>query len=376
MTDHVLPDRPMTDRPMTDRPAADPTDDPEVLLERRGSAGIITLNRPKALNALTLTMVRAMRQALDGWATDPAVTRVVVKGAGERAFCAGGDIRVLHDLGKAGRHDEALTFWREEYELNILIKRYPKPYVALVDGIVMGGGVGVSINGSHVVAGERFTFAMPEVGIGFFPDVGGTYFLPRIPGQIGTYFALTGERMKQGDALSTGLATHVMASARFAEVLDSLCGRETVDQTLEAFADVSLLPASVTGRRAAIDRCFRFDTVEEIVAALDAEGASDPWCAAQAATIRSKSPTSLKIALAQVRAGARMDFEEAMQTEFRIVSRICRGHDFYEGVRAVIIDKDNAPRWQPDSLDAVTPAMVAAYFAPLAGNELVPPVRP
>ncbi len=360
---------------MTDA-AKDAAVEPEVLLERRGTAGIITLNRPKALNALTLTMVREMRKSLDSWAADPGVTRVVVKGAGDRAFCAGGDIRVLHDLGKSGRHEEALAFWREEYELNILIKRYPKPYVALVDGIVMGGGVGISINGSHIVAGERFTFAMPEVGIGFFPDVGGTYFLPRIPGEAGAYFALTGERMKQGDALSTGLATHVMASARFAEVLEALCGRESVDHTLEAFAEMSMLPASVTSRRSAIDRCFRFDTVEAIVAALDAEGATDPWCAAQAATIRTKSPTSLKVALAQVRRGGSMDFEEAMRTEFRIVSRICRGHDFYEGVRAVIVDKDNAPRWQPAALDGVTPAMVEAHFAPLDGGELVPPVRP
>jgi enoyl-CoA hydratase len=347
--------------------------DDEVLIERRGSAGLITLNRPKALNALTLAMVRAMRRALDGWANDPAVTRVVVTGAGGKAFCAGGDIRVLHDLGKAGRHEEALTFWREEYELNVLIKRYPKPYVALVDGIVMGGGVGVSINGSQVVAGERFTFAMPEVGIGFFPDVGGTYFLPRIPGEIGAYFALTGDRMKQGDALSTGLATHTMASARFAELLEALTGRETVDHTLEAFADVSMVPATVTGHRATVDTCFRFDAVEDILAALDAS--ADPWCAEVAKTIRTKSPTSLKIALAQVRAGKSLDFEQAMVTEFRIVSRICRGHDFYEGVRAVIVDKDNAPRWQPATLEAVTAEAVAAHFAPLGTGELEPPAK-
>ncbi len=348
--------------------------EPEVLVERRGSAGLLTLNRPKALNALTLTMVREMRRALDAWASDPAVTRVVVVGAGGRAFCAGGDIRVLHDLGKAGRHDEALQFWREEYELNILIKRYPKPYVSLVDGIVMGGGVGVSINGSHVVAGEKIVFAMPEVGIGFFPDVGGTYFLPRIPGEIGAYFALTGERMKQGDALSTGLATHAMASDRFGEVLDALCGRETVDLVLEGFADVATQPASVTARRAAIDACFRYDTVEAIMEALAAaEAAGDEWCGQTLRTMMTKSPTSMKIALAQVRAGRAMEFEAAMTTEFRIVSRICLGHDFYEGVRAVIIDKDNTSRWSPATLAEVTPAMVEAYFAPLGGDELVPP---
>lgn len=348
--------------------------EPEVLIERRGSAGTIVLNRPKALNALTLTMVREMRRALDAWATDPAVTRIVVTGAGDRAFCAGGDIRVLHDLGKAGRQAEAIAFWRQEYELNILIKRYPKPYVALVDGIVMGGGVGVSVLGSHVVAGEKFTFAMPEVGIGFFPDVGATYFLPRIPGEMGTYFAMTGDRMKQGDALSTGLATHNATSARFADLREALSSHDTVDQVLEAFADPSTLPAPVTAHRATIDRCFRFDAAEEIVAALEAD--EDPWCAGVVKTMATKSPTSMKIALAQVRAGRAMTFEEAMRTEFRIVSRICRGHDFYEGVRAVIIDKDNAPRWQPATLAGVTVDQVAAHFAPLGEGELVPPPVP
>ncbi|MGL4288576.1 MAG: enoyl-CoA hydratase/isomerase family protein [Phreatobacter sp.] len=355
----------------------------EVLIERRGTAGLITLNRPQALNALTLAMVRAMRPALEAWAIDPTVTRVVLMGAGDRAFCAGGDIRVLHDLGKAGRQDEALQFWREEYELNILIKRYPKPFLALVDGIVMGGGVGVSVHGSHVVAGEKFAFAMPEVGIGFFPDVGGTYFLPRIPGEIGGYLALTGARMKQGDALSTGLATHAVASADFPDLIDALTRVDAVDSTLEAFARSSTVPQSITSRRAAIDRCFHFDTVEQILAALDDEAGRDAaaadvaagqsWTAETAATIRQKSPTSLKIALAQVRAGKTMSFEQAMIAEFRIVSRVCRGHDFYEGVRAVIIDKDNRPRWQPASLEAVTEAMVQAHFAPLASGELVPP---
>ncbi|QCI67564.1 enoyl-CoA hydratase/isomerase family protein [Phreatobacter stygius] len=351
----------------------------EVLIERRGKAGLITLNRPQALNALTLAMVRAIRPALEAWAVDPAVTRVVIKAAGEKAFCAGGDIRVLHDLGKAGRQDEALQFWREEYELNILIKRYPKPFIALIDGIVMGGGVGVSVHGSHVVAGEKFAFAMPEVGIGFFPDVGATYFLPRIPGEIGSYFALTGARMKQGDALSTGLATHAVASADFPDLIDALGQADPVDSALEAFARRSTVPQSITGRRAAVDRCFRFDTVEQVLQALDQDAATqdgsagDSWAAETAATIRSKSPTALKIALAQVRAGKTMSFEQAMITEFRIVSRVCRGHDFYEGVRAVIIDKDNQPRWRPASLEAVTPAMVDAHFAPLDSGELDPP---
>src|SRR3712207_4466389 len=184
----------------------------EAICEMQGRAGVITLNRPAALNALTLTMTREMRRALDSWAKDPDVTRVVVQGAGGKAFCAGGDIRRLTELLKAGRKDEALAFWREEYQLNVVIKRYPKPYVSLIDGIVMGGGVGVSLHGSHRVAGERYLFAMPEVGIGFFPDVGATYALPRLPGQTGLYLALTGERVKRADAVMLGLATHAVAS--------------------------------------------------------------------------------------------------------------------------------------------------------------------
>jgi enoyl-CoA hydratase len=348
---------------------------PEVLLERRSACGLITLNRPQALNALTLTMVRAMRPALEAWAVDPAITRVVIIGAGGKAFCAGGDIRLLHDLGKAGRQDEALTFWREEYELNCLIKRYPKPYIALIDGIVMGGGVGVSIHGSHVVAGEKFAFAMPEVGIGFFPDVGGTYFLPRVPGEVGAYMALTGARMNQGDALASGLATHALASARFAELLDALCRPDAVDSTLEAFADVSVVPPSVTAQRAGIDASFAASRVEDILLSLDRAGATSEWAAKTAATIRTKSPTSLKLALAQVRRGKGMSFEEAMITEFRIVSRICHGQDFYEGVRAVIIDKDNKPNWRPADLADVSDAVVEAHFAPLGPDELVPPAR-
>src|SRR5882762_7886928 len=176
-------------------------DSPDILFERRGVAGIVTLNRPKALNAVTHDMVRALARQLDAWADDAAVTRVVITAAGERAFSAGGDIRALYELGRAGRQTEMLTFWREEYPLNAMIKRYPKPYVALIDGIVMGGGVGVSVHGSHRVAGDKFLFAMPEVGIGFFPDVGGTWFLPRMPGELGAWCALTGERLGAADGI-------------------------------------------------------------------------------------------------------------------------------------------------------------------------------
>jgi len=342
----------------------------EVVCERQGEAGLITLNRPKALNALTLGMVREMRRALDAWETDPAVTRIVVQGAGEKAFCAGGDIRQLTEDLKAGRPEEALAFWREEYQLNIRIKRYSKPYVALIDGIVMGGGVGVSLHGSHRVAGERYLFAMPEVGIGFFPDVGATYALPRLPGQFGMYLALTGERVKRADACMLGLATHSVASADIPALREALVAGEPVDAALRRFA-AAPGPAPLEGERALIDSCFSANSVAAILQRLDeaAAGGSD-FAAKTAAVMRTKSPTSMGIAFEQVRRGTSLGFEEAMKVEFRIVSRIGDGHDFYEGVRAVIIDKDNRPRWQPETIEALDPAVVERHFADLGGNEL------
>jgi enoyl-CoA hydratase/carnithine racemase len=340
----------------------------DILFERRGAAGLITLNRPQALNAVTHAMVHALAAQLNAWAEDPAVTRVVIRGAGERAFSAGGDIRALYELGRAGRQAEALRFWRDEYTLNAFIKHYPKPYVALIDGIVMGGGVGVSIHGSHRVAGEKFEFAMPEVGIGFFPDVGATWLLPRMPGETGTFAALTGERLRTADAVATGVATHHVASARFPELLDALCGTVSVDALLGAFAE-GPGESTLIHRSATINRLFVGNRVEEILGRLEREaerGAEASWASEVVKTIRTKSPTSLKIALAQMRRGKSWSFKECMQAEFRIVSRLVHGHDFYEGIRAVIIDKDNRPRWRPASLEAVNAAEVERHFAPLA----------
>jgi enoyl-CoA hydratase len=346
----------------------------DILFERRGAAGIVTLNRPKALNAVTHAMALALRAQLDRWADDNAVTRIVLTAAGDRAFSAGGDIRALYDLGKAGQHDDALQFWRDEYPLNAAIKNYRKPYVALIDGIVMGGGVGVSVHGSHRVAGDRFSFAMPEVGIGFFPDVGATWFLPRMPGEIGTYCALTGERFGIADAIKSGIATHRVPSTRFGDLLDGLTGTVSVDAVLAAFSE-PLEEGPITQRKTAIDRLFAGDIVENILAALDREAASGSgdaeWVRKTAATIRTKSPLSLKLALAQVRRGKEWDFDTCMRMEFRIVSRIIHGHDFYEGVRAVIVDKDNQPRWQPATLADVGEAEVECHFAPLGPAELV-----
>ncbi len=338
----------------------------EAAIERRGAAGVVVLNRPKALNALTLNMVRLMAAALDEWERDPAVARVVISGAGDKAFCAGGDIRHLYDLGRAGDHGQQLAFWREEYRLNRRIRTYPKPVVALIDGIVMGGGVGVSINASHRVAGERFVFAMPEVGIGFFPDVGGTFFLPRLAHHAGVYFALTGLRANPGDALAFGLADAFVASADFAGLAEALEGDAPVDRTIAHFAK-SPPPSALTNEADGLDACFSLDSRDAILAALvEAEQHGFAFAGSAHAAMLGKSPTSQAIALRQMAAGASIDFDEALRVEYRIVSRICRGRDFYEGVRALIVDKDNRPQWSAPPSEAE----VQAYFAPIGDDEL------
>jgi enoyl-CoA hydratase/carnithine racemase len=370
------------------------SDESEVILGRRGAAGVVTLNRPAALNAVNGTMVRTLRDALERWRRDDAVSRVIVTASGGKAFSAGGDLRAIYEAGRAGRQRESLDFWREEYALNAAIRHYPKPYVALIDGIVMGGGVGVSVHGSHRVAGDRFDFAMPEVGIGFFPDVGATWFLPRLPGGIGTYCALTGARLKAADAVAAGIATHRVPSARFAELAEALCRADPMDAVLAGFAapgepgpaengkePPSQRSGDVTAHRGAIDRLFASGSVEDILAQLDAEAAGPradaPWAAGVAAAIRAKAPLSLKIALAQMRRGRHWSFAECMQAEFRIVSRVVYGHDFYEGIRAVIIDKDNRPRWEPESLAEVTAETVEGHFAPLESELVLPePLSP
>lgn len=341
--------------------------DEEVLFEKRGRAGLITLNRPAALNALTLNMVRRMQRTLGDWATDETVERVVIAGAGAKAFCAGGDIRALYDWGRAG-DGRFLDFYREEYRLDTAIKRYPKPYVAIMDGITMGGGVGVSVHGSHRIATDRLTFAMPETGIGLFPDVGGTYFLPRCPGETGLYLGLTGARIKAADAIYTGIADAHVPSARLDALVGALAEADDIDAVIADHASPAGDPP-LDGLRADIDRLFRHDGVAAILDTLDADGGE--WSERTAGTIRTKSPTSLRIAYRQIREGAALEFEDCMKLEFRMVNRIMTGHDFFEGTRAVVIDKDRHPRWDPPSLDAVSDALVDEYFAPV-GNELQP----
>ncbi|HEY4940449.1 MAG TPA: enoyl-CoA hydratase/isomerase family protein [Rhizomicrobium sp.] len=340
--------------------------EPEILFEKRGAVGLITLNRPKALNALTYDMAMAMRNALRIWEREENVKTVVIQGAGERAFCAGGDIRWLYDNGKAGMPC-TVEFYRHEYLLNVLIKHYPKPYVALLRGFVMGGGVGVSVHGSHRIADESMLFAMPETGIGLFPDVGGSYFLPRCPGEIGMYLGLTGARLRTADALYAGVATHFVPAGKREALLSAMADGKVPDMAMQGLCE-TVPDVFLTEHREKIDRIFGGGSVEDILAALDADRTD--WAADAAKTIRTKSPTATKLAFRQIREGAKLSFDDCMRMEFRMVTRVIAGHEFYEGVRATIIDKDGAPKWQPATLAEVSDADIDAYFAPLGEGEL------
>jgi enoyl-CoA hydratase len=353
----------------------------DILVEQRGSLGLLTLNRPAALNALNLAMVEGMQQALNAFEADGTIKHVAIRGIGGKAFCAGGDIRLMHDLGKADQHEVALKFWADEYILNRHIHRYTKPYIALIDGIVMGGGVGVSLHGSHRLAGPNLMLAMPEVGIGFFPDVGATYALPRLPGASGDYLALTGNRIKRADALHLGIATHSVKGDAEDEIITALAAGEDVE-SIAARLKEDAGEAPIAALADKIERYFNQPSLAAVFAALETGAASDPFAEQTLAGMKKKSYASMAISFEQMKRGGSMSFEAAMVTEFRIVSRIIRDTDFYEGVRAVIIDKDNTPRWNPATLEAIDPAVIAAHFAPLAqdlafphvpGEGIVPP---
>lgn len=338
----------------------------EIRFEQVGKAGVVTLTRPKALNALTHRMVKALARALDAWEADPDVKLVVVKGEG-RAFCAGGDILAVYEAGRSG--NASPDFFADEYRLNARIRRFSKPYVALIDGIVMGGGVGISSHGSHRVMTENAVFAMPEVGIGFFPDVGGSYILPRLSGSFGMYLALTGNRIRYGDALGSGLATHAIEAGTLAQVFDDLCAGGEADNTLR---DLGTTPAREMDEATlhAIQHHFSHGDLAGVVASLEGSRRSDPFAAATLETMLKRSPTSLNIAFLQISAGAMLDMDECMRMEFRILNRMLTGHDFYEGIRAALIDKGATPEWQPATLEQVERSSIEAYFAPLPGKEL------
>ena len=331
----------------------------EILFEVRGRAGIVTLNRPKALNALSQKMVEALGGQLSRWADDPAVAHVVIKAAGERAFCAGGDIRSIYEARMAGDMEGLRSFFRAEYMTNAQIKAFPKPYIALINGIVMGGGVGVSVHGSHRVGTEKTVFAMPETGIGFFPDVGGTFFLPRMPKRTGVYCALSAGRLKQADALATGVLTHAVREADLPALEAALEEADNIDQALSAFR-TDPGAGDVWSNAALIEEIFSGGSVGEIMTRLDAS--QDPFAVKAAEAIRQKSPASVHIAFEQMQRGAALSFNDCMKLEYRILCRIAEGTDFFEGVRAVVIDKDNKPKWSPANLSEVDSAGIASYF--------------
>lgn len=338
----------------------------EVVFSQTGGTGLITLNRPEALNALTLGMCHALEARLREWRQDPSIGAVVITGAG-RAFCAGGDIRALYDKGLA-KDAYPYHFYRDEYRLNTLIKDYNKPYIALLNGIVMGGGVGVSVHGSHRIVSENLRFAMPETGIGLFPDVGGSYFLSRCPGELGVFLALTGTRISAADALYCGIATHYVPAASFPALQSALANVRNVEDAIRKYAEPPPGEPELAQHRARIDRIFAHDRLESIIAALEKEG--DEWAAQTRATILGKSPVSSKVALRQLREGAKLDFHACMKMEYRLASRFIEGREFYEGVRATVIDKDGAPKWPSGDISNVSAKDVDAYFAPLGPDEL------
>lgn len=345
------------------------SEDSEILFEVQGKMGLITLNRPKALNSLTLNMIEKMRDQMLAWRDDAAIVGVVVMGSGEKAFCAGGDIRLLWE-GKGSDLAYARRFYTEEYQLNTLIKEYSKPYVAMIDGIVMGGGVGVSVHGAHRVCGDATLFAMPETGIGFYPDVGGTYFLPRLNGHLGTWMALTGARLRAADCMYAGVATDYAPSDQHEMILNRLC-----EDAHEA-ADVETIIDSLTGmpgdapvedKQEQIDACFTHATCEDIVAALERDGSD--WANKQLSILASKSPISLKVTLRQMQEGAGLSFRDAMRMELGLSMQFVAGEDFYEGVRALLIDRDNKPEWRPDHVADVSIATVDRYFTPIGPDQ-------
>lgn len=341
----------------------------DVLFDTDRVLGRIHLNRPKALNSLTESMCRQVREKLAQWADDPAIEAVLLTGDGDKAFCAGGDVVRVSKSAKDGG-DDWWRFFHEEYRMNEAIARFPKPFISWIDGISMGGGFGISAHGSHRVATPRTLFAMPETGLGLIPDVGGGYFLPRCPGRLGLYLALTGYRCDPADSLYCGYATHHLPSEALDTVAEALAqGDKPADEILGAAA-VDPGPAPLADHRGDIDRCFAGNDVAAILETLDKEDSE--WAARQAKTLRRMSPMSLAVTAEQLRRGAGLStLEEVLVMEFRIVCALVHdGHDFHEGVRALLIDKDKAPIWQPDTLDSISQADIETHFAPAIVGDL------
>ncbi|HMR31210.1 MAG TPA: enoyl-CoA hydratase/isomerase family protein [Geminicoccaceae bacterium] len=337
----------------------------DIRFERRGGLGVAVLDRPAALNALTREMVQALSLQLAAWKDDPEVAAVLVKASGGRAFCAGGDIRAVTDLARTRGVEAAAPFFHDEYRLNWRISQFPKPYVALLDGVTMGGGVGISAHGRYRVVTEQTLVAMPETLIGFFPDVGGTWVLSR---QLATgmYLGLTGARLQASDALEAGFGTHFVPRDRLAALEELLAGGEPVDAALDSLRR-DPPPGTLPGLRQAVEQAFDAPTLAEIERRL---GESE-WGRERLAELARRSPLALAVTFAQLRRGAGMaDLAEALRLEYRMVHRFLAGRDFAEGVRALLVDKDNRPRWSHAGIAEVSPDEVEAVMAPLPGGDL------
>jgi enoyl-CoA hydratase/carnithine racemase len=342
-------------------PPSDTTTEPTVIARREGVAGTILMNRPKALNSLDLDMVRAFADAIAQWRNDPAVRLVVLEGAGGRAFCAGGDVRRIRELALAGDTAGVEAFFATEYGVNRGIARFGKPWVSLIDGVCMGGGIGVSVHGSHRVVTPHALLAMPETAICLFPDVGTSYVLPRLPGKIGLWLALTGARLQGGEAVHAGLATHYVPRGAIPDLGEALLREGDPDAALRRFAEAPPEP-SFAPHRAAIDRCFGAGSVPAILAALEKEGTE--WAREQLAVLRRMSPTAMFVAHELLRRGAGLTLEQCLEVELALTRTITQHPDFAEGVRSVLVDKDGKPRWTPATIEEVDPAAIAALFPP------------
>jgi enoyl-CoA hydratase len=339
--------------------------DPYIKSEKRGSLGLLTLDRPQVLNALNHGMIKALASQLAAWAADDAIKSVAIRGAGDRAFCAGGDIRAVQQAVVAGKAHEGGDLLRDEYRMNALIGAYPKPYVALLHGITMGGGAGVSIHGRFRLADESLSFAMPETGIGFIPDIGSSYFLSRLPDQIGLYLGLTGARIGLGDALDVGLVTHAVRKSDFESIIEALVRDESVEKIIR---DFTYKPSAgpLREQRRLLATFFGATSVEAILERLDRD--SGELARALAQELRTRSPTSLKLVFRQLCEARNLDLKQCLAMELRLALRVLEAHDFREGVRAALVDKDRNPKWNPSSLAAV--GDLDGYFAPLGAQEL------
>jgi enoyl-CoA hydratase len=338
----------------------------QIRFERSGKAGIVTLTRPKALNALTHRMIKALSAALKTWEDDRSVEVVILKAEG-RAFCAGGDILEVYEAGRAGKR--LTEFFADEYRLNAQIDRFGKPYVSLIDGVCMGGGMGISVHGSHRVMTENAVFAMPEVGIGFFPDVGGSYVLPNLGSSFGMYLGLTGNKIEYGDALWSGIATHTVEAAYLPAIAEEIAESGDPGTELREFFRAARRKTDGATLQA-INRHFSLGSLLDIVASLERAAGDDKFAADTLATIRARSPTSLHVAFRAITAGSTMSMNACMKMEFRILNRMLQSHDLYEGIRAALIEKGSVPRWQPPRLEDVSTAAIDAYFAPLPDGDL------